>query len=275
MLARMSFTITVSIFLAGLICFFMLGCENRSEKGIHLQTAVPLSGLAFASPPEEMAVTPSATVEAVEFLPSEIQILQVGYFHGDDVSAKSGETWFGLYPIPNGYELIASRIAVEAVFDPMVDDSEDQKTGKKVSVNLSTEPLFLVKGLDTLKNGAIKTLSSGQIILKPGKCLRFTFDNRDDYHLTVFGEREISAGFQNYEIELSKGQLSQVIIAYDSTDGDVPRLLWAGDLDRDGQLDLLVDATNHYAVSAPTLFLSSMAEDDHLLEKVAQLTTSC
>ena len=38
-----------------------------------------------------------------------------------------------------------------------------------------------------------------------------------------------------------------------------PTLLFAGDLDRDGKLDLIFDTTDHYNVRRPTLFLSSQA----------------
>lgn len=55
-----------------------------------------------------------------------------------------------------------------------------------------------------------------------------------------------------------------------------PRLLWAGDLDRDGRLDVLIDLSNHYSVSRPTLFLSAPATGDDKLRKVAEfVTTGC
>ncbi len=183
-----------------------------------------------------------------------------------------------MYLTQNGYELIPSRITVEAVYDPLV-DAEGEKTGKVVSVRSPIEPIFLVQSLGMLKSGTVKTLFSEQTILAPGKSLSFTFDNKAEYYLTAFGEGSIdSTGFtslQNYTVELSRGQLSQVILSYSSTNDAVPSLLWAGDLDRDGKLDLLVNATPHYVVySASTLFLSSMAEDGKLLQKVAMFVAS-
>ncbi len=68
MLVRMSFTITMSIFFAGWICCIMVGCNDRLA----------------ASPVEP-----------------EIQRLQVGVSHGDEVSAESGEVRLGLYPTPD------------------------------------------------------------------------------------------------------------------------------------------------------------------------------
>ena len=87
MLVRMSFTITMSIFFAGWICCVMFGCSDQSA---------------------------ASAVEA------KIQLLQVGAFHGDEVSAKSGEVWLGLYSTPDNYTLLPSRITVETVYDRLL-----------------------------------------------------------------------------------------------------------------------------------------------------------
>ncbi len=240
MLVRMSFTITMSIFFAGWICCVMFGCNDQSA----------------ASPIE-----------------SEIQLLQVGVFHGDEVSAESGEVWLGLYLTPDGYTLIPSRIAVETVYDPFVDNA-GEKTGKMVSVEGQIRPLFLIKGLEAPQTGSIKTLSAEGTILGPGKSLNLRLDVRNESHLTAYGEGDVGPnGFtslENYSLELSKGHISQELFAYSSTNGAIPTLLWAGDLDGDNLLDLVINATPHYTVSsAPMLFLSSMAKDGNLVQKVA------
>ena len=247
MLVRMSFTITMSIFFAGWICCVMFGCNDQSA----------------ASPIE-----------------SEIQLLQVGAFHGDEVSAESGEVWLGLYSTPDGYALIPSRITVATVYDPFVDNA-GEKTGKVVSVEGQTLPLFLIKGLNTPERESIKTLSVEQTILSPGKSLNFRLDDKTESYLTAYGEGDVGPnGFtslENYSLELSQGQLSQELLAYSSTNGAIPTLLWAGDLDGDGQLDLVINATPHYAIaSAPMLFLSSMAKGGNLVQKVAIfIATGC
>ncbi len=247
MLVRMSFTITMSIFWAGWICCIMFGCNNQS------------------------AASPAG---------SEIQILQVGVFHGDEVSAESGEAWLGLYSTPDGYVLITSRITVETVYDPLVDNAREM-TGKVVSVEEQTAPLFLIKGLEAPKREFIKTLSAEQTILSPGKSLNLRLEGKNEYHLKAYGEGDIGPnGFtslENYSIELSKGQCSQELLTYDSTNGAIPTLLWGGDLDGDNQLDLLINATPHYTIySAPVLFLSSMVKGGNLVQRVATfIATGC
>ena len=240
MLVRMSFTITMSIFFVGWICCVMFSRNGQS----------------VASPVEP-----------------EIQLLQVGAFHGDEVSAESDEIWLGLYSTPDGYALIPSRITVETVYDPFVDNA-GEKTGKMVSVEGRTRPLFLIKGLDAPKSESIKTLSAEGAILNPGKSLDLRLAGKNEYHVTIYGEEEIGPnGFtslESYSLELSKGQLSQELLAYSSTYGAIPTLLWAGDLDGDNQLDLVINATPHYTVyAAPMLFLSSMAKEGYLVQRVA------
>jgi hypothetical protein len=46
-------------------------------------------------------------------------------------------------------------------------------------------------------------------------------------------------------------------------------LLWAGDLDRDGKLDLYLSVTQHYDVAERKLFLSSQARRKKLVREVA------
>ena len=240
MLFRMSFTITMSFFFAGWICCIMFSRNGQSV---------------------------ASSVEP------EIQLLQVGAFHGDEISAKSDEIWLGLYSTPDGCALVPSRITVKTVYDPLVDNA-GEKTGKVVSVEGQTRPLFLIKGLEAPKRNSIETLSAERAILNPGKSLNLRLDGKNESHLIAYGEGDIGPnGFtslENYSLELSKGQLSQELVAYSSTNGAIPTLLWAGDLDGDGQLDLVINANPHYTVySAPMLFLSSMAKEGYLVQRVA------
>ena len=118
--------------------------------------------------------------------------------------------------------------------------------------------------------------------MSPGKSLNLGLDgDENESYLTAYGEGDVGPnGFtslENYSLELSKGQVSQELLAYSSTNDAIPTLLWAGDLDGDNRLDLVINATPHYAVSsAPTLFLSSMAKDGNLVQKVAIfIATGC
>jgi hypothetical protein len=84
-------------------------------------------------------------------------------------------------------------------------------------------------------------------------------------------------------IDLIDGERMQTLVRMSATRSDgiaegrmilgndaSPRILFAGDLDRDGRLDLLFDASDHYNLARPVLFLSGAAEGKELMHAVAE-----
>ncbi|MDP2808085.1 MAG: hypothetical protein Q8O74_08145, partial [bacterium] len=76
-----------------------------------------------------------------------VQILRVGQFHNDEVGAKSGEVWFGLFPVQLGYSLERTNITVMSIHDVVVDSDTGVKTGWNVTVNSTSEPIVLIRGV--------------------------------------------------------------------------------------------------------------------------------
>ena len=201
----------------------------------------------------------------------EVRILQVGEFFCE-ITAEPNKVWLGLYPTKSGHNLMPTTVRVDAFYDPAIGDDEDVTGATRVSVPGRIAPLFLITGIDTLKAGMVKTLFSGRLPLE--RSLEFTLDNESTYTIAAFGGLESNSGSVDYRVELVKGSRSQVICTYDRSDAIVTYLLWAGDLDRDGQLDMLIDTVCDYNASGPMLFLSSLAEDGYLLQMVAQFETT-
>ncbi|MBI1807320.1 MAG: hypothetical protein HYR76_09755 [Ignavibacteria bacterium] len=202
---------------------------------------------------------------------SKFQLLFVGNYHAGEISANSGETWYGLFPSESGYELLATKIMVKAAHDIIVDQDPSQQSGLKVSVDQPSRPLFLVKGPFPFKNGSIKSVFSGHQYLTSIHHLILNLGDTIQYNLTTTGELiEGHSSFTNFKVNLTFGKIHQTVATMRGTDEDgPPSILWAGDLDRDGKLDLLLDLTNHYNASEPTLFLSSQATEGKLVAKVA------
>ena len=201
----------------------------------------------------------------------EVRILQVGEFFCE-ITAEPNKVWLGLYPTKSGHNLMPTTVRVDAFYDPAIGDDEDVTGATRVSVPGQNAPLFLIKGLDSLKAGMVKTLFSGRLPLE--RSLEFTLDNESTYTIAAFEGLESNSGSVDYRVELVKGSRSQVICSFDRSDAAVTYLLWAGDLDRDGQLDMLIDTVCDYNASGPMLFLSSLAEDGDLLQMVAQFEIS-
>lgn len=251
MFARTPFTIRMPIFIAGIAYLLMFGNVDFVQGSVESQEKSPL----------------------MELSQSQVQILQVGEFFCE-ITAEPNEVWLGLYPTKDGYSLMPSELRVDAFYDPTIGADENVTGATRVSVQGQNAPLFLITGLDSLKTGMIKTLFSGRLSLPLGSTLEFTLDNKSAYSITAFGGMEPNSGGVDYKVELVKDSRSQVICSFDATSTAVSYLLWAGDIDRDGQLDLLIDTVCDYSASCPALFLSSLAEGGNLLKKAAQFETT-
>ena len=68
--------------------------------------------------------------------------------------------------------------------------------------------------------------------------------------------------------------IEQIFLEQDYFDDSMIRFIWAGDIDRDGFLDLFLDISPKYSFSNPALFLSSKAGDNELLKLVAETILS-
>jgi hypothetical protein len=53
--------------------------------------------------------------------PRVAKLIEAGEFHGDEVGARSGEQWLGLYLLEGRSYLVPSTVTVEAVHDPVAD----------------------------------------------------------------------------------------------------------------------------------------------------------
>lgn len=205
-----------------------------------------------------------------------VSLIETGTFHGDEVSAKNGETWLGLYDLNGNYLLTPSVLTVETVFDPVV-DSGDQATGASISVPGPADPLFLVrgKGFELERPVSAVVELTGKLNSAAGVTFRL---GSGKYRLFVESE---SVGTDNFvsgksTLYLSDGKVKQVLYQTDECDSCRWDLNWAGDIDSDGKPDLYLFVTHHYNVSIQKLFLSSRAENGKLVHEVAEFkTTGC
>ena len=208
-------------------------------------------------------------------------VLEPGEYHGSEVTARTGEHWLGLYVTGRGAVLGDSVLKVTMVRDDLVDDSDTRaKTGKRVSVDRQPSPILLVKGVHSLRPGAVSSVFVGRLALGNGANLDLTLGGAS-YNLSVKTTDTIytsSIDRDDAKLILSKGEESeQVIYDLGGKGGSVEaywELLWAGDLDGDNKLDLYVQVGYHYNSSQRKLFLSSQARKGKLVREIAELATS-
>jgi len=203
-----------------------------------------------------------------------VELLETGVFHGGEVAAQNGERWTGLYKTPRGFAWRATPITIRRVEDP-IGDQPGAKTG--IQVGATGSPLFLVKGLTGLIGRAVRPaqheeggmpLPVGPLRLEcPGGC--------GVSRLTLTGRVTSSdAAAKPSQLILESGGVSQVLYEWPEGLNDQHcELVWAGDLDGDGRLDLLMVLSGHDNVMERTLFLSSKRPRNKLVERVAVFST--
>lgn len=226
-----------------------------------------------------------AILVAAQFTVAEdtVQILTTGLHHGDEVTAESGPDWWGIFPEGDGFTLQQAPVTITIEHDAIVDE-EGQATGKLVKVPQEAKPVLLVRGVKGLKEGRLDAVSTESLprMLYPGQAGTITLDGeRKGSYLGLIalgearGESEYrEVGLYNYQIKIYRDGKSQVLETIPELKEEAdPRLVWAGDLDRDGKLDLLFDATHHYNVRNLVLYLSGAAKEGELVGKVAEWKT--
>lgn len=206
------------------------------------------------------------------FAATSIELLLTGEFHGDEVSAATGEQWLGLFRTDTGFELAETVVEIEYFEDPILDDT-GEKTGKAVGVRRDGKPVFMLRGIAGLGEGPVASSFDGWDWLNPGVTKELQLAGKT-FSLSAYGQGEDKWNIKDYSLTLSSGGVTQEIVRYETCCNDsMPALVWAGDLDGDGALDLYVDISDHYNVAERALFLSSLAGEGELVGKAAKFVT--
>ncbi len=204
-------------------------------------------------------------------------------FQKEEIEAKSGETWLGLFNENSKYQLLNTKIEIHPERRP----DFGRKNSITIGLNKKTEPVFLLKNAKKLKQGEVKTLYRRPsydeaerlgIELKSmgrGFIQEFEFEGRKYTFRVKEGSTKSNEKILALVLEIEK--TSQIIhfIYYHESGDYVGNLLWVGDIDHDGKLDLYMDEYNYEKGGfGSSLFLSSEAEKGKLVKIVASFGTS-
>jgi hypothetical protein len=209
-------------------------------------------------------------------------LLETGEFHGDEVTAASGGGWLALLAYGSHDALEAVGIEVTTVPDRLLDPDEGPFTGKKVTLDgtpAGTDPVLLVRGFPRLEprtdvlRAEIDT-ASWPTSLWTARRVRLVLAGQR-YTLRVTPSDPTRPLTDRSEVLLDDGLTTQVLhrMPRDLSDAEW-EMLWAGDLDGDGRLDLYMNLSHHYNMTHQILFLSTAAGAGDLVGRVAEFTTT-
>ncbi len=141
----------------------------------------------------------------------------------------------------------------------------------EVTVESQPEVTFAVRCVPGLSAGSMQSLNVMNESLAPDRPLTLSLGARR-YGLRV---QSAKPDLSDARVVLTDGRRTQVLYSAEGV-VDEPHfdVVWAGDLDRDGQLDLVVNLSRKYSVHPYRLLLSSKAAPNQLVGEAAVFTTS-
>lgn len=191
------------------------------------------------------------------------RFLVEGEYHGDEAPAKPGSGWLALTLNDGRWQLVPTEVRATRVFDAVL-DAEGEKTGIRISSRHQAIALLRVPGV---RAGKVDTpnmrFNDNAASIAPGRPLNM-----------VFGENSYRLEASKSGVYLKKGaqrtRLPELAVSGggNAEEADAATLQWAGDLDGDGALDLIVGYSG-YNRSGACLFLSSTAASGQLVGLVA------
>jgi hypothetical protein len=249
-----------SIVLFLFICSFCISCNSSKTKG---------SNSTFVKNYSDFV-----SQDTINFPNSDVlktKTLTTGIFHNDEVWENSGEIkWYGLFKNRNEYYLEKTAIISKNVFDAILDEDENKPTGWDISTPKSDSCIFLIEDILFLSKRKILPVVFTSRIIYPNDTLDFNYLGIN-YSIFATGIKGSEEPFEitNYKLFLIaniKGRkYKSLLAATPDFDNQMIELIFGGDIDGDGILDLIVNTSRHYNVTNPTLYLSKPAKKLEIL----------
>lgn len=268
-----------------LITLILFSCGNTNQtEQIKQESRADSSDMSSPDSLTETNLFPEPTRYVATDTQQTVSILLPESYHDGEFPAEyERKQWVGIFLGDRTYLSEQTEVKFERVNDPIMDATEEDKTGWQISVeNDQKMCLFLLSGLH-LKNENIQHVEIKRDQIFPGDTVKFTF-NKTEYLLFASGKKQVDSLsefypiIENYSlfIQAKKGnsEITQLLFSNEYFDETMSYLMFVGDIDQDGIPDLLINTTHHYNVSNPSLFLSSPADENHLYNLVGWITST-
>ncbi len=204
------------------------------------------------------------------------KVLCTGNFHSDEVwNNADKQNWFGLFHNNEGCYLAETELKIKRVHDEGVDENANKKTGWEIKTANKDTSILLIERSASLTANKIEPVVLKQQQIMPGDTLRINYAGVD-YKLFASGGKKKSNNnpdmfdVWNYKLYISATvkdtPRKSLLVAQPNFDDRMITILFAGDIDGDGVLDLIIDTSRHYNVSSIIIYLSKPAENSELLK---------
>ncbi|MEN2400447.1 hypothetical protein GKZ90_0011700 [Flavobacterium sp. MC2016-06] len=205
-----------------------------------------------------------------------------GPFHSEEVHEDADKKiWFGLFRAKGNFYLAETNIMTNRVNDVIVDENEEDATGWEVDTSINDTCFILIEKVPYLSDRIVQNIKIQEKIY-PQEEFKFNFSGVE-YILHATGdkrkENENSDWFEvsNYKLYLTAiidgKRHTDLIVAEKRFDEQMIKILFAGDIDGDGKLDLIINTSYHYNLSRPTIYLSKPAEKGKLIKPIGAFPT--
>jgi hypothetical protein len=173
------------------------------------------------------------------------------------------------------FNISKTNLITTRVKDEIVDENE--KTGWSVQTVTKEPCILLFEESKFIQPKSVKQAILSQSQLFPGDTLKIKYLG-NDYKLYATGIKKKNGDdaewfeVMNYKLFLTttiKGKnYKSLLAAQPNFDDNMITLIFAGDIDGDEILDLIIDTSRHYNVKNPTLYLSRPAKKGEIVKAV-------
>lgn len=238
----------------------------------HKKTVYLFDGF-LATPKKQVAKVPNPIDEAV----LEGYIIKPGHYHKNEIPDKiTTQNWLGLFKEESKYTIETTSINITNIHDTVL-DLENKKTGKKIVANNTKECYLLMNNLSQISEREITPILTESITIHPEKPYTFQMNNTsytlsstaDEYDPLNLNINYFKAKGYKLYLKSLKNETKQLLLAQNEFHNQMIQILFIGDLDGDNIPDVLIDSSNHFNKTTPTLYLSKEAPKKDILKIVS------
>lgn len=213
-----------------------------------------------------------------------LEVLTLGAFHGEDVpNGADSQQWYGLFKSGDSFYIELTSLEFATFHDEIVDEKGDS-TSVEITVANQDSCIMLISKMANLTERSLDTAWWERISIYPDDSLELN-DGNQDYLFTATGEGKKPEkrgwypvkNYKLYQKTIENGEtVEHLLVAQPYFDDVFTEILFIGDIDGDGVLDYIIETSNKYSWSRPTLYLSSKSKSGKVAVPVGGHTqTGC